>query len=698
MDLGGRRLLICNCEETMPLDAKALEKALRAAGATGALALNRQLCRAQLANFQAALEGGEPLLVACTQEAPLFGEVAAEHASDGQAGDDAPDVAFTNIRERAGWSAEAKDARPKIAALIAEAAVAIPPAGLVSMTSQGICLVYGRDEQAIAVAKQLAGRLDVTVLLTEPGDILPPAVMDVPVFKGTIVQAKGHLGGFGISVKGYAPAVPSARGTLRFEAPRDDAFSECDLILDLTGDAPLFPAHTKRDGYLKPDPRDPVAVQKALFDLVDLVGEFQKPRYVRYDAEICAHGRNRKTGCTRCLDVCPAAAIQPAGDEVVYDPYLCGGCGGCASVCPTGAVSYQVPPAETVLERLRTLLGTYRKAGGEAPVLLLHDGRHGDAMIDLMARAGRGLPANVLPFPLNEVTQVGLDVLAGAFAYGAAALRVLPDPKRRDELGGLAAQIGLAETVMEGLGYGGGRIHLLDETDPEALEAQLYALETQAPPAAGSFLPMGGKRARTLLGLRHLHEHAPRPADLLPLPAGAPFGAVNVDAEGCTLCLACVSACPTGALLDDAERPWLGFNEEACIQCGICRVTCPESVITLEPRLNFTEEARGQVTKNEEEPFPCIRCGKLFGVKSTIERITAQLAGKHAMFAAEDQIARIKMCDDCRVAVQFDAGDAPFRAGPRPTPRTTDDDLRERELEKARAMARAKGVDPGTKH
>src|SRR3546814_11357673 len=101
-------------------------------------------------------------------------------------------------------------------------------ASLVTLTSQGVCLVYGRDEQAIEAGKQLAGRLDVTVLLSEPGEIMPPQVMDVPVFKGTIVQAKGHLGGFGITVNGYAPALPSGLRLLGFDAPNDNAFSAWD--------------------------------------------------------------------------------------------------------------------------------------------------------------------------------------------------------------------------------------------------------------------------------------------------------------------------------------------------------------------------------------------------------------------------------------------------------------------------------------
>jgi ferredoxin len=317
-------------------------------------------------------------------------------------------------------------------------------------------------------------------------------------------------------------------------------------------------------------------------------------------------------------------------------------------------------------------------------------------MIGLMARTGRGLPAHVIPFALNEVTQIGLDFLAAALAYGAAQIGILAGPEKAGEMAGLAEQIGRAETVMEGLGYGGGRVHVLDERDPDAVAERLYGLAVHSPAPAGDFLPMGGKRGRTMLALHHLHDRAPRAVNILPLPAGAPFGGVSVDVAGCTLCLACVGACPTGAMRDDPDRPWLGFNEEACVQCGLCRNTCPESVITLEPRLNFTETARGTVTLKEEEPYNCIRCGKPFGVRSSIERIVEQLAGKHSMFASGAQAERIRMCDDCRVIAQFESPDDPFKGKPRPKPRTTDDDLRERDIEEARAKLLAeRGKDDG---
>ena len=88
-----------------------------------------------------------------------------------------------------------------------------------------------------------------------------------------------------------------------------------------------------------------------------------------------------------------------------------------------------------------------------------------------MARLGRGLPARVLPFAVNEVTQAGLEFLASAFAYGAARMLILVPPGKATELDALAGQIGLMETVLSGLGFGSGRIDVLQEQDPAAIEA-----------------------------------------------------------------------------------------------------------------------------------------------------------------------------------------------------------------------------------
>lgn len=663
-----RKILVCSCEDTMPLDLGAVRRGCRGADVIE----GRQLCRAELGRFRNAVTPGQAITVACTQEAPVFSEIAEEKGEI--------DITFANIRELAGWSKDAGKAGPKMAALLAAAAEPMPETPLVGLSSDGVVLIYGRDEGAVEAGLLLKDQLDVTVLITKAKDVPPRRITEFPVVKGTIRSAKGHLGGFEIVVDDFATAAPSSRAALEFGTPRDGAVSHCDLLIDLSGGAPLFPAADLRDGYLRADPGDPAAVLKAVLKARDLVGTFDKPRYIAFTKELCAHSRSQIVGCRRCLDLCPTGAIAPDGDHVAIDAMVCAGCGQCAAACPTGAAGYALPPADALMRKLRTLLTAYRETGGERPVLLLHDETHGTELIHALARYGNGLPANVLPLAVNEVTQVGLEIVAAAFAYGATAIRFLLRARPLHDVAGLARTIALAEPILSGLGFTGARLGTIETDDPDALGEVLRTIEPlDAVSQAASFLPVGGKRDVQRLALRELHRVAPAPVDIVALPDGAPFGTVVVAVEGCTLCLSCASACPTGALSDDPDRPMLRFAEDACVQCGLCKATCPEKVISLKPQLDFRAAIAAPRIVKEEEPFQCIRCGKPFGVKSSIERIIAKLEGKHWMFKdSAKRLDVIKMCEDCRVIAVTDESFDPY-AKPRPAARTTEDYLRERD-------------------
>lgn len=661
-------LLVCSCQRSMDIDAKALAQGL---AYQHAIPVHTELCRAGLTSFEAAARSGGIVHVACTQEAPLFREVAEEQA------DTDLTLRFTNIRENAGWCASKSAATPKMAALIAGATHVSAPANQMTLKSDGVCLVYGPGEHALAAAARLATRLDVTVLLTDSTDALPPSLITAPIAKGRIKSASGHLGAFQIEVDGYAAVLPSSRDTLQFAMPRDGAKSTCDLILDLSGKSPLFSAHERRDGYFAVKPDDATSLSDALFELSDMIGEFEKPVYVSYNAAICAHARSGKVGCSNCIDNCPLGAIAPNVDGVSIDAAICGGCGNCAAVCPTGAASYAYPHREDILARAVAMLDAYERAGGKRPVLLIHDERKGRETIDAIARFGEGLPVNIIPLDLNSVLQLGHETLLGLLALGAEQVVVLAPPDHPAELAALETQTELATHILDRLGYAGPRLRVLSERDPFVAAATLDELPRLVAMPSNRFAVSGAKRETARLTLTTLHAGAPKPQDTIALPNGAPYGRIAIDADGCTLCLACVGACPTGALGDNAERPEVSFVENACVQCGICRATCPEKVITLEPRYDFTNRALGRQVLNGEEPFNCISCGKPFGARKMIERVTERLRS-HSMFPNEAQLAIIQMCDSCRVTAMANASDDPFRGGERPRVRTTDDYLADR--------------------
>ncbi|MEL6769169.1 MAG: 4Fe-4S binding protein [Pseudomonadota bacterium] len=666
------RLILCDCAGTFRPDAEAI-----AAGAgLETVAQASLLCGRDAGMLASALEGQGEVIVACAQMAETFAEIAAEK--------ERPAPAVLDIRDRAGWTREADLARtgPKQAALLAGAMLGTAPTPVMDVESGGLCLVLaGADgeDAALEAAATLSETLSVTVLLEAPDTLLaPPAGFDIAA--GRVRQAAGALGRFTLTVDGYRAFNAAGRGALGFGRSQDGAETGCDVILDLRGGSPLFPAPEKRDGYLRADPRDRAGLARTIAEAADLHGTFEKPLHITFEASLCAHSRAGKTGCTRCLSVCPTGAIIGASkadqEAVVLDHNICAGCGACAAVCPSGAALSADPPVEHLYRSMRIMAEAFEKAGGSAPRLLVHDDKHGAEIIRLAARHGDGLPHDMLPLETRALAAFGHAEMLVALALGYRDVTILGGPK--DDRETIANEMALAEAVHTSAMAARGaepapRLALIEPAEPDALAEALYAPAPQ-PFEIETILASGGRRDGVRLAAKALAGGVPEVP--LALPEGAPYGAVIVNESACTLCLACAGLCPTGALMDNPDSPELSFREEACIQCGICANVCPETAIELRPQLELSDKAfRGEI-KKAEEPFACIECGKLFGVKSTVERIVAKLQNNHALFTNSDNVRLIQMCEDCRVTAQFRAqGDAPFAGPDRPRLRTTDDYL-----------------------
>lgn len=644
-----KSLVLCDCLGSQSLDKSALEQAT----GLSCSRIHTALCRAeadQAAEILAAASEAGEVLIACGQEQATFDELAADL--------DAPAPDYVDLRDRAGWSDDL-DTTPKMAALAVDALHPLLPSKTMDVVSDGICLVLGSADVTLPAAEQLAEHLSVTVLLDPGSDLPDPTGFDV-IF-GRLRAARGAFGQFDVRIDAFQEPTPGGRGR-SLSAPQDGARSTCDVILDLRRDPPLFPAHEKRDGYLRADPGRPAAVAKAVLQASHLTGTFEKTLHVALAEPLCAHSRAGKPACSKCLDACPTGAITSAGEFVAIDPHICAGCGACSALCPTGAITAEDPAPQALFARLHRLAEAFGAAGGKAPRLLVH-GPHGAEMIRLAARHGRGLPADVIPLELASVTGFGHAEILAARASGFTAVDILLPPQADRDTA--AREIALAQAL------GADPVRLLETEDPDTLSATLYSA-TKADPQP-PILALGTRRQATRLAAKALNQAT----DTLPLPQGSPYGTVEVDTEACTLCLACASLCPAGALGDNPELPQLRFQEDACVQCGLCTNVCPESAITLAPRLDLTDAALSQRVLYEEEPFACISCGKLFGSKSTIERITAKLA-EHSMFAGTDKAKLIQMCDDCRIQAQYHSENNPFTGPDRPQVRTTEDYLSKR--------------------
>ncbi|SLN28607.1 4Fe-4S binding protein [Ruegeria meonggei] len=641
----GTKIILCDCAGTQNLDADQIASAC----GVGCSKVHTALCTTELEKAASLMQDGDTV-IACGQEQDVFRALADELNIE------AP--GFVDLRDRAGWSEQGNDATPKIAALAAEAVLPQPVTPSVDIISEGTCFIIGSGDVCFDLAAQLAPVLAVTVLVTDMAETVSRAF---DVVRGRVRSLNGALGGFSLHLDALQQLEPGGRGAFGWSVPRDGAQSSCDIILDLTGGTPFVQAPAKREGYLRADPKDAVAVARLAFEAGQLVGTFEKPLYVRLEATLCAHSRAEQVACTNCLDICPTGAITPAGEHVAIDPMICAGCGACAALCPSTAITYEDPPVAAVLSRMHILARTFRRAGGTAPRLLVHD-THGAEMIRLAARFGRGLPADVVPLELNVISGFGHAEMLAALAHGFARVDVLLAPTT--ERDALNRELTLALSIS-----GLDNVGLIDVGDPDAMTGMLYAQHVPAP-LADPVLPLGNRRQIARLSAQALNPKVEAP---LTLPENAPYGAVAVDTDACTLCLSCVSLCPSGALVDNPDKPQLNFQQDACLQCGLCKGICPEDAITLVPQFDLSDTALSQQVLNEEEPFACVECGALFGVKSTVERIMEKLAGTHPMFATSDKARMIQMCDNCRVNAQFQQEDNPFQSNPKPKVVTTED-------------------------
>ena len=521
-------------------------------------------------------------------------------------------------------------------------------AGPVTVVSEGRTLIIATDfERSLACGRLLSDRgLACSLLVLNGGrrSMLSAARLGgVTLLEGDAVTVTGSFGGFVASLKEAGPE----RGPEQSGGSRTANF---DLVLDLQA-VPAFAGICPPLGYYAPG-HDPKGLEKAMAELPEMRGRFTKPRFISFREERCLRGRSRARDCRRCLEVCPFGAIHATHRKVSVNPYLCQGCGGCALVCPSDAIRRAHPSPEELQNALRH--GLERQMAANIPATLVISDSASLPPQAVMSTE-EGDRSSAILFEVGNIGQVGLELILDAFAHGTQEVVVACGPQNpllvREAV---EEQTQLAAAILRGLGLGEERIRFIvsPRGNGEAPEfpGSCLAVESDGPaPPAGPFSPCQDRRALIRQALRDLCARTDAPF-WLPLPVGSPFGAVSTDPAVCTLCMACVSACPSGALSAGGDTPRLQFSEARCHQCGLCREICPEGAIRLLPGIHpALAVAEANVVVGQAEPFLCLECGLPFATRAMIDRMQKKLTG-HWMYADERQLRRLQLCGTCRAA------------------------------------------------
>jgi ferredoxin len=244
------------------------------------------------------------------------------------------------------------------------------------------------------------------------------------------------------------------------------------------------------------------------------------------------------------------------------------GCGACATVCPSGAMSYAYPSVPDL--GLKAPHAPLDLREGRRSRCLHPAPRGGWTRRDREPRAARPRasgsrhPVRGAPRCLSRDSTSGF----GAVAHGASQVAVLASgaeaPQYREALGSADAH------------------RRYDHARRWATRASISGWSTA--PIRRRWMRRCGRGRRALRPRRrHLRVHRRQAHDLRRWRSitlrdtrrcrsgrsrsrWAPrFGAIVVDRDACTMCLACVGSCPEGAILDKQEAPELSSsNRNAC--------------------------------------------------------------------------------------------------------------------------------------
>ncbi len=179
---------------------------------------------------------------------------------------------------------QSADGRARTTALMADTWSERTPTSLVAYNSAGSVAIITGCKDGEALAARLGGKVNCTLLVPQSGDGAddgPEKTASTRHIRAALAGVSGYLGQFSVKGRVAGEQVDIAPSLLTAHKPFD-------IVLDL-GERAQLECEIRPPGYYAPG-SDTQALERALEEIPELVGEFEKPRYFGYNPDICAHG------------------------------------------------------------------------------------------------------------------------------------------------------------------------------------------------------------------------------------------------------------------------------------------------------------------------------------------------------------------------------------------------------------------------
>ncbi|GFO97387.1 methyl-viologen-reducing hydrogenase subunitdelta [groundwater metagenome] len=678
-------VFLCTCSGTIDIDFKKLKSS---AGAD-VIEVHEMLCQ-EPEKIKDVFERKElsRALVACTSKKEVF------EALD-------LDISFVNLREHCGWVHDREDATEKAAALVG-AALNCPRDGRKTIIDAGKdVLIIGPASPSIKIAQHMSRCANIRILITEPCDFGAGIPTGINILSGRVKDIEGGPGDFRIKTLknpvsseeciscgkciDVCPINAIDRYPVFSVSENCDRCGKCydvcptqaidleDNIATLKtgqvlaiGKNAIYPEE-KKGFYITSIGKDVEGTVSlalpAAMEIIANTGGIERDAPVKAILEGCAAGKSGFLGCTLCERACRHGAIIRKEDNITFDEISCTGCGACASVCPLSLFRME----DDIYGKMEYLLCASKpaifKRTKRTHKILMFTCAHSIPLLDTAGAQKIKYPA-VLPLFVPDLARVSETHILRAFDLGAEGVIMLGCDECTGDVSEEAC--GLAGLILDEFKLGDRIKVIRNNNDVKSFaESVKFFNEHIATIQPGRHTPVkltNASNRRILLEIiaSLAAKTGITPGSVVPvfkygvLGTTAPFADISIGAS-CTVCGACTSMCPAGALIRDGGS--IASIYSYCIACGLCEQACPEKALKMRRVLDMAKMLNtvpSILFKSELQV--CASCNKPYMTQaafdriagSFIENVRGDLEPRDQVELIKHQVELLRYCENCR--------------------------------------------------